>query len=122
VRDDICKHGRVRCCECIEYEGLKEDYNFEHDLRRKCQAEIAKLTAENEKLVRMHERDCHHVVRLEEERDQALARFKIAEEALELIAGPVEFYCEVGERSKQVAAREALAEIRGEKRVLSNSR
>ena len=32
-------------------------------------------------------------------------------EALELIAGPVEFYCEVGERNKQVCAQAVLEEI-----------
>jgi hypothetical protein len=30
---------------------------------------------------------------------------------LELIAGPVEFYCEVGERNKQTAAKEVLTQL-----------
>lgn len=33
---------------------------------------------------------------------------------LELIAGPVEFYCEIGERNKQSAAQATLAKLRGE--------
>lgn len=33
-------------------------------------------------------------------------------EALELIAGPVEFYCEVGERNKQACAQAVLEEIK----------
>lgn len=40
-------------------------------------------------------------------------QLRVAVEALELIAGPVEFYCEVGEHSKQSAAKACLQKLKG---------
>ena len=50
---------------------------------------------------------------LEQQLKALEAKLAIAREALELIAGPVEFYCEVGERNKQAAAEQALEKIGG---------
>jgi predicted RNase H-like nuclease (RuvC/YqgF family) len=55
-------------------------------------------------------RDCNA-----SQRDAAMRSLKIAVEALELIGGKMEYYCAIGDHSKQCAAQEALEKIKGTK-------
>jgi predicted RNase H-like nuclease (RuvC/YqgF family) len=65
---------------------------------------IKELEAKNVELVKILELYTDNIFELEN-------KFQISVKALELIGGKMEYYCAIGDHSKQCAAQEALAAI-----------